>query len=388
MTKYRLKLVYILLTLMLITCRSGKDTPTPKFVQPEPIKTSTTIPPTLTLEQKIKTPTDSPTDTLEPTDTNTPPTLTLVPFLPAGLAQIGKDNIADLKIVAELSASEIYALAFSQSGKKLVTLSEHWEDRSNYLQIWDLTSGELLLNLDDLESPWNPSFSTDENFLYILYPSEGIAIYDLNQKKLTRIMDVKADWSAFSPDGNILMVGNYLGTPDESTIRLLDMDTDEVRMTLTHPGMVMYLEFSPDGDYLIAGFQGQKHFRDLVWEESTLELVADFIDYNHNLTFTPKGDMIATVKDRKVYIFSTDQWVLNHYYGFDDPYSNVKPKDFSESGDLLAVEDRYDILFLDAMTGETLFDLPGECDVRFSPDGTTLFTWCYQGEMKIWGAMP
>ena len=227
-----------------------------------------------------------------------------------------------------------------------------------------------------------------ENQLYVSYANQDIEIYDLVQQKLAGTLEISADWSGFSPDGKYIAAGNYLGTPDESTIRLIDRITGQELFTMTSPGMVMNLEFSPDGNLLIGGFQVGNHFHDLVWDIATQELVTDFLDYDYGLTFSPRNDLAATAKAGKIYIFSTDGWVLRHSYGFADPYANPKPKDFSAGGEILAVEDRYDIVFSETNTGEALFTLPDECDLRFSPKGTVLVTWCYQGQLKIWGVTP
>jgi WD40 repeat protein len=279
-------------------------------------------------------------------------------------------------------------LAFSQSGNKLAALSEHWQDRSDYLEVWDLVKGERILSLENLDSPWNPYFSPDESQLFVSYAEQGIEIYDLVKPKLFRSLELSADWHAYSPDGKYFALGEYLGTPDESTISVVDQTTEQELFADKVPGMVMKVKFSPDSDLLIGGFQGPDHIRDLVWKISTQELVADLIDYDYGPIFSPDNSLAATSKEGKVYIFSTEGWVLRSSYGFADPYTDVKPKGFSQGGDVLAVEDRNNIVFLEAMTGEELYVLPGECDTLFSPKGTTLITWCYQGEINIWGVIP
>jgi len=63
-------------------------------------------------------------------------------------------------------------------------------------------------------------------------------------------------------------------------------------------------------------------------------------------------------------------------YGFLDPYTDPNPRGFSLRGDILVIEDRYTIRFLVPESGEELYNLPDECEVKFSPHGTFLVTWC------------
>jgi hypothetical protein len=55
---------------------------------------------------------------------------------------------------------------------------------------------------------------------------------------------------------------------------------------------------------------------------------------------------------------------------------------------VLVVEDRYNIVFLETDSGRELLTLPGECEAHISPQGNILVTWCYQSEIRIWGATP
>lgn len=394
MKKDRRLLIFVLFIVLMPSCRfiTGTSTLKPSQITQKATFTSEQI--TTNNEHLIETPTTGPTETLRPsntlrpTDTIHPPLFTPEPFLPSGLAQIGVENIGGLGLISGIPVMEIYNLAFSQSGKKIATLSEYWEDRSDYLEVWDLLSGDQILSQENLDAPWNPFFSPDENLLFVTYNNQGIYIYDLIQQKVVRRVDISADWSDFSPDGKSIAVGDYLGTPEESTIRLIDLETEEERFTSTLPGMVMDINYSPDGSLLTSGFQSSNHFRELVWDISTQEIVADLMDYDYLLTFSADNSLAALAKGGEIYILSTDDWVLISSYGSEDPYRTMKPRDFSLNGDILAVEDRYNIVFLETNTGEELFTLPNECDVRFSPQGTTLLTWCYQGELKIWGVIP
>ena len=80
------------------------------------------------------------------------------------------------------------------------------------------------------------------------------------------------------------------------------------------PGMVMHIEFSPDGSLLVAGFQGPNHYRNFVWDVPSGERIVDLVDYNYGLTFSPDNGLAATAKEGKVYIYSTDGWVLKNSF--------------------------------------------------------------------------
>ena len=130
------------------------------------------------------------------------------------------------------------------------------------------------------------------------------------------------------------------------------------------------------------------HYRNFVWDVPSGERIVDLVDYNYGLTFSPDNSLAATAKEGKVYIYSTDGWVLKNSFGFSDPYRQARPLAFSQDGQILAIEDRYNIVFLETSTGKELYALPGECEMRFSPLGDHLLTWCYQNEIQVFGVIP
>jgi WD40 repeat protein len=378
---HKWRLLCILITLIALTaCSKTEGTPTLAPNQIASTATFTAIPATDTPLPPTETPTIVPTDTSTPT--KIPPTSTPEPLLPEGLAQIGADNIAELKLITSLPVNEIYDLAFSSSGNKLATLSEPWDDRFNdYMEVWDLKSGDQILLVDKWDSPHGLFFPPDETTLYA-----HNRLYDLASGEVISTLEVVPQ--AFSLDGKTYATGDYKGILDESTIQIIDLATQQEVFGLTHPGMVMNLDFSPDASLLTGGFQVINNFVVLVWDISTGASVIDLINYYSGLTFSPDSSLAAAIKNGQVYIFSTDGMKYQASYGFSDPYANPYIQGFSLNGDILAIDDRYTIRFLVPETGKELFNLPDECAAKFSPDGTILVTWCYQGDLKIWGVMP
>ena len=201
------------------------------------------------------------TATLQPTIIASPspiqPTATPAFVLPDDLEVIHTGNLTELQLLATLPVKEIYELAFSPNGNLVATFSEPWDDRFNdYLEVWDLSSGEQVLRVDKWDSPSQLFFPNETT----LYASDRL--YDLASGEVIRTLEVVPQ--AFSPDGKTYATGKLMGIPDESILQLIDVKTGEELLRLTHPGMVMFQDISPDGRYLIGGFQGN-HFHIRVW---------------------------------------------------------------------------------------------------------------------------
>ena len=183
------------------------------------------------------------------------------------------------------------------------------------------------------------------------------------------------------------MIGDILGIGDESVLKTINFASKAEEFSLNTPGMLMKVGLSPDGRFLTAGIQRGNHFHDLIWELSSQELKADFIDNQYGITFSPDSKLAALSSGQTINILSTHTWALSYSYTFSDPYRNAKPKSFSLDGKILVFEDRYDLVFLQAETGVELTTLEGECDGRFLPSGKYLLSWCYQGALRIWGVV-
>jgi WD40 repeat protein len=364
----------------LSACDTGIKLPAPMLTQTGKTATIAKVPATGTTIPETATPTLQPTETTLPTPI--PPTPILEPFLPESLQRIGAENITQLELLASLPVKEIYDLAFSPSGKLLATYSEPWDDRFNdYLEVWDLTTGSQILTIDKWDSPSGLFFPPGETKLYA-----DNRLYDLASGGVLQILDVASQ--AFSADGKTYATGEYLGARDESMIKLIDTESQKEVFSLTHPGMVMYLEFSPDDRLLVGGFQVGNNYVNKIWEISTGAELVDLINYESGLLFSPDGNLAASAKDSQIILLSTDEMTYLASYGFSDPYVDPSPRGFSRDGDLLAIEDRYTIRFLVPDRGKELLNLPNECEVKFSPNGSLLVTWCYQGDLKIWGIKP
>jgi WD40 repeat protein len=386
LSKQDLLIILVVLGL-LSSCSTSIAEPTTIHNQIPNTPTSTAALPTQT-PIPTRTPTDLPTETPIPTPTQAQPTSTPVDFLPDDLLEISTDNITRLQLLATLPVREIYALVFSHDGSMLATLSESWDDRFNdYLEVWDLESGSQVLALKKLDSPHALFFSSDDSRLSVFYANNGLDTYDLSQGKLAQSTPLDVDQMEISPDGSMMASGDSLGIGDESELKIIDLSTAGEILNFHLPGMIMHLSFSPDGRLFCTGSQLNNHYHNSVWALPDQGLVADLVDYVPYV-FSPDGRFAAAVKDKQVTLFSTAGMAYVASYGFSDPYANPVPMGFSLNGDMLAIEDRYNIRFIIPDTGKELNNLADECEVKFSPDGKFLVTWCYQGDLKIWGVAP
>jgi len=251
------------------------------------------------------------------------------------------------------------------------------EDRTDYLEVWDLTTGEQVLLVENLLSTGGLYFPKDESTLYV-----ANQLYDLALGEV--IGTLKANPMAFSPDGTTFATGNYLGEPQDSVIRLIDLATQKEILSLMNPGMVQKLEFSPDGRLLAGEFQGFP-FHAIVWDISNRAGILDLVDHYTGLAFSPDNQLAASVKQGRVYIYYADKMTYRGSFTFVNPDADPDCLEFSLQGDILAIEDRYTIWFVVPESGLVLMNLPDVCMVKFSPTGNLLVTWCFQEELKIWG---
>jgi len=376
MFQYHKKLLISALILLILSL-SCKPNVTPPIPEPDLATATRTI---------LLAITNTPTSTLSPTVTHTPefvPSRTPTPFLPVGLEKIESRNVDSIEVVSQLPVKEIYELVFSPSGDKMATISERWTDRSKYIQVWDLSTGAPIFSLENVGNPSKLFFSGDEAKLHVFIPYQSIEIYDLTQEVMTGTVDIVADQIAFSDDGRFIASGAYRGTLDESIIMVLEPSTNQEVLTLSNPGMVMHISFSPKADRVVAGFQINNHYRVNIWDTRTGELLKDLIDYETPI-FSPDGTEAVTSNRDRIYVFDTASWVIKYSVEVGGTQSTYL-LDFSPDGGLLAVRHGYDIVFLDADDGQELFILPDECETTFSPTNYYLVTWCYQSDLKIWG---
>ena len=333
----------------------------------------------------------TPTKTLLSTATPLPPTATPTPFLPAGLPLIDPENIASLQRIAEIPVKEIYQLTVSPAGNYVATLSTRWDDRSRYMEVWNLNTGTQVYQQEKMDIPSRLFFLPDETMLVVLFPYDEpqVRIYDLTRGEIVRTLDTAFDAGALSPDGKLFAASSHSKTDGavSSTITLYDFATGKKISALNSVGQVVVLNFSPDGQLLVAGLRINLNSRDKIWKIASLELVSEMVNYSFPI-FTLDSSLAASSKNGTVFLFDPKGWVSSGAFGNINAYANIRPQSFSKDGRILIGSDTYRALFWDVEKGEEIFAPPDYGFGFFSPTGKIVFTWCTQCNLTIWGVSP
>ena len=244
----------------------------------------------------------------------------------------------------------IIDLEYSPTGTTLVSVSSFYEGDYQYFY-----GGEGRL--------WNPSDGTMLGSL----PQYGIS-------------------AAFSPNGQALMFGNYLFSPDGDLLDQLE--------THTNWGEPRSMDISPDGSILAVGYS----LNDVrLFRTSDLELLRTLTHATQDryytevgcVAFSPDGTILASgSEDQIIRLWRvSDRTLLRVLTGH---AGNITSLAFSPDGTMLVSgsADRTvhlwrvgDGALLHTLSGHT-FQVSA---VAFSPDSTLLFSASLDGTVHVWG---
>jgi WD40 repeat protein len=259
-----------------------------------------------------------------------------------GTIYLWDSNSGEVVLLIETANRDWTDFAVSTDGLELFTIGQ----RSNvtYLSLWDIATGELILEKGLGDGSANIAISPDESLLAVGIRNENVYLLDAQnlEKKQELVGDNTLDWNDFdfSPDGTQLV-----GKAENGVVLVWDILPKEI-LTLYHGGNVSAVAYSPTG-VLIATADSIGVLK--IWDSTTgqkLQEIEAHFDWLGDIDFAPDGSRLATAGDD----YMAKIW--------------------------------------DVATGELLLTLEGHTDwvnrLSFSPDGKQLTTAGADGTIRIW----
>ena len=282
-------------------------------------------------------------------------------------------------------------LSFTPDGDTIMSVS--WDDK---IDLWNSITGEhkktYALHPDC--STVGAVFSPDGKTVAIGSDDNGIIyLYDLETGELKMTLTghgEHVDNLAFSLDGKTLATSSHY----DETIRLWDAHTGEHRLTLTeHARYVRGLAFSPDGKTIASG-GGDGTIR--FWETHTgkpKKIFSGHLQEVYCVTFNPDGNYIASGCSTgiiRLWDADTRQPIKTFNESKDGFIALARSIVFSPDGKTLFCGTDDGIQLWDAHTGEYKKILTGHTDpvetVVLSSDGNILASGSWDNTIRLWDA--
>jgi WD40 repeat protein len=274
-------------------------------------------------------------------------------------------------------------VALSPDGTTLATASPG----GHVIRLWNVRTFKELpaLNGQPEECPDSLSFSPDGKLLAATYPHPTIRLWDLAGRKEVRQILARAFSTVFSADGKTLAGG------DNTSVRLWDVATGQLRHDFGHSYCVDAVAFSPDGKRLATGAA----YTDTilrVWDPLTGKNTAQMRGHALGIeavAYSPDGKLLASGSvDGTVRLWDPASGKAVRRLDAEDHY--VYAMAFAPDGKTIATGGKRKAIHLwDVATGQEVrsFDNPGGFVLRlaFSPGGKTIATKGEdEGFVRLW----
>ena len=237
----------------------------------------------------------------------------------------------------------------------------------------------------------------------VAYSFDGSTLASLDDDRIIRLWDATTGKHkeilrgffyalAFSPDELTLASTAFDFDRRNGIIHLWDIVTGRSKLTFDVPtdGIIGAVAYSPDGSTLASGSGvGDVHLLDASTGQRKVPLAPGHTNWVSDLTFSPDGSTLASVSaDNTIRLWDTVtgaqlESLEANYLGGDI--------EFRDDGRTLAILDENSLKLWDSVTGQLSTFIQSQLPLSsgltafaFSPDGRTLATGSYSGEMRLW----
>ncbi|PJF22993.1 MAG: hypothetical protein CUN56_03165 [Phototrophicales bacterium] len=296
---------------------------------------------------------------------------------------ITPENVFQMTLIGRADSPEpvstIFSYAFSSDGTRLAALN------NNYVLVWDLITGRLLVNNARREAI-QVFFSPDKMSVFTINPQGLIRIYGLERGREQLNYDAHPNYSqraAYNVEQGLLALG---GT--DGTIKVWDVFNRVSLVTIdAHDGAVVNLRFTPDMTYLVsAGEDGEV----IVWDWQNRERISTILPVERviHTAISPKNDQIAIATRDVVTVWTLPEGEFL--------YTLQVGEGGASSVLLFSPDGRYlinggvamDMNVWTAASGDLVALLPGvigtDVSAAFAPNSNLLLTAVLDGDVSLW----
>ncbi|AFY37567.1 WD40 repeat-containing protein [[Leptolyngbya] sp. PCC 7376] len=317
--------------------------------------------------------------------------------LKQNLEQENRRSVRNLKVTSVLSAVAIIVAGIagvsakvSQNQQKLAKTETEWEQReqqgillSKKFEVSPFQRIETTLESIALAKELVSKAHEKEHIQYSVYSPISTLQKNLNQLRTKNLLKGHIESVSdirFSPDGQTLASASADGT-----VRLWNLQGEELAVLEGHTDVVWEVRFSPDGQtFASASSDNTLRLWNLKGEE--LAVLEGHADVVLDVRFSPDGQTLASVSsDNMVRLWNLEGEELAVLQGHTDEVIEVR---FSPDGQTLASASVDNTIRLWNLQGEELVTLQGHISevygVRFSPDGQTLASASFDNTVRLW----